>query len=663
MNELTPIKYKKAYEDIITNQIVVWMWANIFKECFDILKNDTIMNDSSIIRDAIIRGILRYENGAFYSNTHVGIKIAQELESIGAKYSKSKKCWTISKDKLPNNITWAIETVKAKTYAKVQAIKGFLDYQLAHINEVIGKLTFDTAVKAIMSDLQKRVYANAKKHKIELITPKIDDFRANEIVKNYTNNLDFWIKDWTEQEIVQMREVVGQMSIEGKSVKSLEEYLIKQFGVSQTKARFLARNETAIATTSYLVSKYQSEGFTKFKWHTTLDGRERELHKELNNQIFRFDNPPIIDQRTGERGLPGETYNCLTGDMRILSPFPNFRIFKRKFAGELTELVLPMGRLKITANHPILTNRGWVSAKDIQIGDKIAKISNESIFAASTNPNDSVPTINEFFSFYSMLFNSQRVDITNADFHGDISIDKQVNVVNIESKLWNYFKPEFNQFDFEFILTETDKIFKGATSDNSFFKSFPIGRFISDNIISILSKAFSFFFSSESHSIEHSLGAISWLDTVLDKTIGYNITSDSEFFCKLFDTPALTEQTYKLIVWDVFYTMVYKFLSQQFSTIDKSITFNAEQFAQLGNGFSASIEFDTVQDKIISVFDGHIFNLQNLNNWYYTNNYITKNCRCTFSPIPDREWLENRKKMFKANNSFMDRLKNFFKVA
>jgi len=92
MNELQPIKYKKAYEDIISKQITVWMWSNIFKECFDILKNDTIMNDSSILRDAIIRGILRYENGAFYSNTHVGIKIAQELDSIGAKYSKSKKC-------------------------------------------------------------------------------------------------------------------------------------------------------------------------------------------------------------------------------------------------------------------------------------------------------------------------------------------------------------------------------------------------------------------------------------------------------------------------------------------------------------------------------------------------------------------------------------------
>ena len=86
--------------------------------------------------------------------------------------------------------------------------------------------------------------------------------------------------------------------------------MIKEFGVSQRKAEFLARNETAIATTSYLQAKYRKEGFTHFKWHTNLDGRERPLHRELHNKIFAFDNPPIIDERTGQRGLPAETYNC-----------------------------------------------------------------------------------------------------------------------------------------------------------------------------------------------------------------------------------------------------------------------------------------------------------------------------------------------------------------
>ena len=41
-----------------------------------------------------------------------------------------------------------------------------------------------------------------------------------------------------------------------------------------------------------------------------MDGRERELHKQLNGQVFRFDDPPVIDERTGQKCLPAQTYNC-----------------------------------------------------------------------------------------------------------------------------------------------------------------------------------------------------------------------------------------------------------------------------------------------------------------------------------------------------------------
>ena len=55
---------------------------------------------------------------------------------------------------------------------------------------------------------------------------------------------------------------------------------------------------------------YSAMGFDSFMWHTILDARERPLHRMLNGKIFRFDDPPVIDERTGQRGLPGETYNC-----------------------------------------------------------------------------------------------------------------------------------------------------------------------------------------------------------------------------------------------------------------------------------------------------------------------------------------------------------------
>ena len=323
---LKPISYKKSYENLIASKIIVWMWINIFQECFKILKANTVINDSNIIREAIISGKIQYQDGVFTGKFTNAISL--ELEKLGAKYSKFRKGYILARESLPTEIIWAIDTAKAAAFAKATAINKFLTEQLANLGKLAKKLIFDDAVNAIMKNLQERVYKNAKQHKIELITPKLDDFMQNEIAKRYTENLDFWIKNWTEEQMIKMRDVVGVMAQEGKSTKDIAEYIQRQFGESQRHSQFLARNETAIATSSYLSAKYESEGFTSFKWHTILDRRERPLHHELNGKVFRFDNPPIIDARTGQKGLPGQTYNCRC----TFSPYVDSEFLKNRRA-------------------------------------------------------------------------------------------------------------------------------------------------------------------------------------------------------------------------------------------------------------------------------------------------------------------------------------------
>ena len=309
--ELKPIKYKRAYETLIADKITDWMWDTFFKEALKILKSNTVYNSSDVIRMALESGAIFYQDNGFYSITgRFRNELARELENLGAKYSKYRKAYLIEKSKLPMELLGAIDTIKATTAGKVALLQKFLTSQLGNLTEEAKKLMFNTAVEQIMQDLQERVYKNAQERKIELITPKLTDFRANEIAKNYANNLDFWIKNWTEDRIIKMREAVGQMAIDGKSINSIAEYIEYEFGVSSRHAKFLARNESAMATTSYLEAKYKDEGITEFKWYTNIDGRERPLHKELNGHVFRFDDPPIIDERTGEKGLPAQTYNC-----------------------------------------------------------------------------------------------------------------------------------------------------------------------------------------------------------------------------------------------------------------------------------------------------------------------------------------------------------------
>ena len=44
-----------------------------------------------------------------------------------------------------------------------------------------------------------------------------------------------------------------------------------------------------------------------------MDAKVREEHAHLNGTTWAFDDPPIIDEHTGQKGLPGETYNCRCG--------------------------------------------------------------------------------------------------------------------------------------------------------------------------------------------------------------------------------------------------------------------------------------------------------------------------------------------------------------
>lgn len=336
---LQPIHYNKQIENKIAKKISDFFYTELFKPMFDIIKlsNKVYNAQTDEIQSAIIQGKIYFQNNAFYSKTgRFSNKLAKELESIGAKYSKYRKAYLLDKNKLNANILWAIDTEKARTQTTVNALVEFLMMRTGELPKLADNIVFGDIVNAMFLDLQKRLFADAKKHKIALITPKLDDFRLQEIHKNYVDNLHFWIKNFSETETVKMREELLQLVLDGKSTKTIAEYIQKRYEVDKRKALFLARNENAIATSSYLIAQYKSNGFKYYRWHDSHDERVRELHRELgkkeNNKygingsnIFEFENPPIIDERTGQRGNPAETYNCRC----TMSPYVDKDLFNR----------------------------------------------------------------------------------------------------------------------------------------------------------------------------------------------------------------------------------------------------------------------------------------------------------------------------------------------
>jgi SPP1 gp7 family putative phage head morphogenesis protein len=307
-----------------------WMWENIFKEFFLILKKTTVNNSVDDLFTYIQGNKLIYSDGAIYSvSGRFSNRMAKELEALGAKYSKKLNAYVISKSKLPIGIAQAFDYAQAQAVIKAYAIQKYLTDQFNNLTNLQKTFVIEGTVKEIMNDLQRRVYKEAKDKKVPFLTPKLTDWQKNEIAQRYTHNLDYWIQNWTEEKIVEMREVVAQMALEGKSIKTISNYIEREWKIGTRKAKFLARNESAIATASYFRSKYIEEGFTEFKWHAVMDERTRELHRDLNGNVYRFDSPPMIyNNKKGimQYGLPGETYNCRCS----MSPAINKEFFQNR---------------------------------------------------------------------------------------------------------------------------------------------------------------------------------------------------------------------------------------------------------------------------------------------------------------------------------------------
>lgn len=98
---------------------------------------------------------------------------------------------------------------------------------------------------------------------------------------------------------------------QGDGTKGIYDYIKHQKVVSDKRASLIARDQTSKLTTAVNRERMKSVGVTQFIWvHSGGSADPRELHLRHNGNTFDLADPPIIDERTGERGLPGQAINC-----------------------------------------------------------------------------------------------------------------------------------------------------------------------------------------------------------------------------------------------------------------------------------------------------------------------------------------------------------------
>lgn len=119
------------------------------------------------------------------------------------------------------------------------------------------------------------------------------------------------IKSISDRYLYNVQKAVLRSISFGNGIKDLIPQLSKFRGITDRHAKNMALDQTRKAYNSINKARMEKVGIGKFKWLHSGGGQfPRKDHIEMDGNIYSFDDLPVIDKRTGERGIPGQAINC-----------------------------------------------------------------------------------------------------------------------------------------------------------------------------------------------------------------------------------------------------------------------------------------------------------------------------------------------------------------
>lgn len=285
-------------------------------------------------------------------------------------------------------------------------------------------------------------------------------------------------------------------------------------------------------------------GFTMYKrWVATSDDRTRDEHAAADGQEVPNDEPFEVG---GELMMyPGDVsmgcsawnvVNCFDGDVNVFNNNRALKSYKHSYSGKMLIVKTASGiKFTVTPNHPILTDRGWVSVASLNKGDNIiiGGLKKNLCFGTNPNKNEIPAKFNAFHEFLKIMGNSDRISGANANFHGDVA-DGDVEVVTLKRFLPNGFISFCGKKIKDFFFSIA-RFIKQFFSGNGFKHIFSFGRFNTAPCdVGGMSNPLLFSKRSLRHAIKHGLRTIANSDVIFTQdtinNLSANIISDRKLF-------------------------------------------------------------------------------------------------------------------------------------
>jgi hypothetical protein len=308
---------------------------------------------------------------------------------------------------------------------------------------------------------------------------------------------------------------------------------------------------------------------------------------------------------------------------------------RRWYEGELVTIATQHGEnLSVTANHPILTNRGWVPAKFVKEGDEVFRSTLSQGATPLMIPNhQQMPTcIENVFATLgvSRLF---QVPASSEDFHGDGG-DAEVDVVFSDRLLHNRRITSASQHLEEKYLTLAGKSPDLLNRMSASAEAFESVRRSATSVIGFESLRLPLIDAHFGSPHLASLGPATYGHICECKDLSYLGSTDSNGFADLKFAHAgrVIGDDYLGIEGDgpgARWDPSSDTRAMQDSSTDTRRAFDLKQ------RLSGQIEADRVIKITRVQWSGHVYSLTTTEGWVSSSNLITSNCDCRHIPVEE----------------------------
>lgn len=298
------------------------------------------------------------------------------------------------------------------------------------------------------------------------------------------------------------------------------------------RARVIIRTESAKITSTLTQLRMQKIGLNAYIWSTSEDSRVRSSHSILDGVLFFWNDPPTIDNYQNHCG---RFINCFGGETEIKTLYGINKVYRREYEGEVFDLTFDDGStVTVTPNHPFVTPVGFRSVKELEEGDYVIGSRG---FAHGNNVDDLVISFEQLFKFFAfMCAGHLEKELSNGfDFHNDGIVDKEVDIVSVDSFLRSDFISELCKFMSDFVFKESDVRVHGSVDLS--FKGAGV-EFVSgvlsaaQSLIGRFGELFELVLRCVLESDNVGLATSTLFDSVVVEQSHNNSTVDVEFFGK-----------------------------------------------------------------------------------------------------------------------------------